>query len=56
MELTYQNAVRLPSSYCVLTEEEMTYVDGGKVVITFHPEAIVPMLTKIGRASCRERV
>lgn len=47
MELTYQNAVRLPSSYCVLTEEEMTYVDGGKVVITFHPEAIVPMLTNM---------
>lgn len=47
MELTYQNAVRLPSSYCALTEEEMTYVDGGRISITVHPEALIPMLTNM---------
>lgn len=29
MELTYQQPLQMPSCYAVLTEEEMTYIDGG---------------------------
>lgn len=31
MELTYQNPMQLPASYTVLSEAEMTYVEGGAI-------------------------
>lgn len=34
MDHTYQSTMRMPSSYAVLTAEEMTYTDGGAVSIT----------------------
>ena len=33
MELTYQNQMLMPASYAVLSEEEMTYIEGGAFAI-----------------------
>ena len=33
MEHPYQNTMLLPASYAVITEEEMTYLDGGKEIL-----------------------
>ena len=49
MDHTYQSTMLMPASYAVLTEEEMTYLDGGadysfnvgKYTVTFHPEVLV---------------
>lgn len=32
MELCYDGALVLPSSYAVMDEEEMTYLEGGKEI------------------------
>ena len=32
MEMCYDSALVMPSSYAVMTEDEMTYVDGGSVL------------------------
>lgn len=34
MEMGYDGALVMPSSYVVMDEEEMMYVEGGKIVIT----------------------
>ena len=49
MDHTYQSTMLMPASYAVLSEEEMTYLDGGadynfnvgKYTVTFHPEVLV---------------
>ena len=49
MDHTSQSAMLMPASYAVLSEEEMTYLDGGadynfnvgKYTVTFHPEVLV---------------
>lgn len=35
MELTYQCEIRLPASCCAISEEEMTYIDGGRYSFDF---------------------
>lgn len=48
MDHTSQSAMLMPASYAVLSEEEMTYLDGGadytfnvgKYTVTFHPEVL----------------
>ena len=38
MEHTYQDTMLMPAAYAVLSEEEMTYVDGGAFSIQITPE------------------
>ena len=33
MDHLYQNTMLLPASYAVISEEEMTYLDGGKEIL-----------------------
>lgn len=48
MDHTYQSTMLMPASYAVLSEEEMTYLDGGadysfnigKYTVTFHPDVL----------------
>ena len=48
MDHTSQSAMLMPASYAVLSEEEMTYLDGGAdysfnigdYTVTFHPEVL----------------
>lgn len=48
MDHTYQSTMLMPASYAVLSEEEMTYLDGGaeysfdigKYTVTIHPEVL----------------
>ena len=49
MDHTYQSTMLMPASYAVLSEEEMTYLDGGAdysfnvgdYTVTLHPEVLV---------------
>lgn len=51
MDHTYQSTMLMPASYAVLSEEEMTYLDGGAdysfnvgdYTVTLHPEVWSPM-------------
>ena len=36
MDHPYQTAMQLPAAYAVITEEEMTYLDGGAIVTLGH--------------------
>ena len=47
MDHTYQSTMLMPASYAVLSEEEMTYLEGGAYsfnvgdhTVTFHPEVL----------------
>ena len=47
MELTYQSPL-MPASYAAISEDEMTYIDGGAIqigsyLIEFHPEYLAAM-------------
>ena len=50
MELTYQSTMQMPASYCVLSQDEMTYLGGGytfdfgKVVVEVNPEVLGDIL------------
>ena len=41
MELTYQNQMLMPASYAVLSEEEMTYIEGGAVTVSDATAAVL---------------
>ena len=41
MELTYQNQMLLPASYTVLSEEEMTYIEGGAITASDATAAVL---------------
>lgn len=41
MELTYQNQMLLPASYTVLSEEEMTYIEGGAITVSNATAAVL---------------
>lgn len=45
MDLKYQSTMLLPASYAVLSEEEMTYIDGGAFSIT--PETVATIATTV---------
>ena len=40
MDHKYQSTMLLPASYAVLSEEEMTYVDGGAFKINITPQQV----------------
>ena len=40
MELCYDGALVLPSSYAVMDEEEMTYLEGGKEIANLSKKAM----------------
>jgi len=51
MEMCYDGALMMPSSYAVMNEDEMTYVEGGGVVrIQLNQEA-ARFLTSVGAAA-----
>ena len=41
MELTYQNQMLMPASYTVLSEEEMTYIEGGAITASDATAAVL---------------
>ena len=41
MELTYQSQMLLPASYTVLSEEEMTYIEGGAITASDATAAVL---------------
>lgn len=41
MELTYQNQMLMPASYTVLSEEEMTYIEGGAITVSNATAAVL---------------
>ena len=41
MELTYQSQMLLPASYTVLSEEEMTYIEGGAITVSNATAAVL---------------
>ena len=57
MELTYQSAMVMPASYAILTEEEMTYTEGGALtemqaaVINFGINVAVNWVKMLGQGA-----
>ena len=59
MELTYQSQMLLPASYTVLSEEEMTYIEGGAIemsavtanVLNFTINVAVNAVRMLGRGA-----
>lgn len=57
MDHTYQHSLQMPASYCVLSQDEMTYTEGGafginitqEQVISFGVNFTVNLLTVMGR-------
>lgn len=41
MELTYQSQMLMPASYTVLSEEEMTYIEGGAITVSDATAAVL---------------
>lgn len=41
MDHTYQRSLQMPACYNVLSEEEMTYTDGGAFSISITPEQVI---------------
>ena len=48
MELCYDGALVLPSSYAVMDEEEMTYLEGGKEIANLSKKQCINGLCAIG--------
>lgn len=55
MELTYQREMQLPTHYACLSEEEMTYIEGGEYsfqvgdyIVHINPDALVNYALNIG--------
>lgn len=48
MELCYDGALALPSSYAVMDEEEMTYLEGGKEIANLSKKQCINGLCAIG--------
>ena len=48
MELTYQNQMLLPASYTVLSEEEMTYIEGGAITASDATAAVLNFAINFG--------
>lgn len=56
MELTYQSAMVLPAAYAVLSEDEMTYIEGGvsemqAAVLNFGINLVVNSVRMLGRGA-----
>ena len=57
MELTYQNQILMPASYAVLSEEEMTYIEGGALTelqasaLNFGINVVVNSVRMLGRGA-----
>ena len=47
MDHTYQSTMLLPASYAVLSEEEMTYIDGGAFSINVTPQQVAGIAMNI---------
>ena len=47
MELTYQSQMLLPASYTVLSEEEMTYIEGGAITASDATAAVLNFVNTI---------
>ena len=53
MEMCYDGALVMPSSYAVMNEEEMTYVEGGgTITVKFSKDFIRDSVTAITSAVC----
>lgn len=57
MELTYQSQMLMPASYAVLSEEEMTYIEGGALTelqasaLNFGINVVVNSVRMLGRGA-----
>ena len=57
MELCYDGALVLPSSYAVMDEEEMTYLEGGKEIANLSKKQCINGLVQLDylhKCNCKE--